>query len=127
MLSRVVTYVLLFLFGVVIGGVGTIVHQTTFTAGIAWPWALVLSLVAYTSLLVGLRMLGSRIPALIAALGTILTVLLFTQKSAGGSVLIPNNVLGQVWLAAPIVLAAIVLAWPDLSRRRRGAPAVETA
>jgi hypothetical protein len=128
MLSRIVTYVLLFLAGAVIGGAGTIAHQSTLHAGIDWPWGLVVSLAAFTSMLAGLRLLaGSRIPALIAALGTILVVLLFTQKSAGGSVLIPNNLLGQVWLAGPIVIAAIVLAWPDLGARRRRAAVSETA
>jgi hypothetical protein len=126
--SRIVTYALLFLAGAVIGGVGTIAHQSTLHAGIDWPWGLVVSLVAFTSMLAGLRLLaGSRIPALIAALGTILVVLLFTQQSAGGSVLIPNGVLGEVWLAGPIVIAAIVLAWPDLGARRRRAAVSETA
>ena len=128
MLSRIVSYVLLFLAGAVIGGVGTIAHQSTVHAGIDWPWALVASLTAFASLLTGLRMLASsRIPALIAALGTITVVLLFTQKSAGGSVLIPDTVLGQLWLAGPIVIAAIVLAWPDLGARRRRTPRTETA
>jgi hypothetical protein len=128
MLSRIVTYVLLFLAGAVIGGVGTIAHQSTLHAGIDWPWGLVASLVAYTSMLAGLRLLASsRIPALIAALGTILVVLLFAQKSAGGSVLIPYDLLGLIWQGATIVIAAIVLAWPDLGARRHRTAVSETA
>jgi hypothetical protein len=121
MLSRIVNYVLLFFVGVVIGAVGTIAHQSVWKAGdISWPWGLFLSLLAYTALLVGLRLLATgRIPALIAALGTIAVILLFTQKSAGGSVLILNDLLGQIWLAGPIVIAALVMAWPDLSKHRR--------
>jgi hypothetical protein len=120
MLSRIVNYVLLFIVGVVIGGVGTIAHQSVWKVGdISLPWGLFLSLLAYTALLVGLRLLASgRIPALIAALGTIAVILLFTQKSAGGSVLILNDLLGQIWLAGPIVIAALVMAWPDLSKNR---------
>jgi uncharacterized protein DUF6113 len=128
MLSRIVNYVLLFVVGVVIGSVGTIAHQSVWKTGdISWPWGLVAALLAYTALLVGLRLLAKgRLPALIAALGTIAIVLLFAQKSAGGSVLIRNDLLGQIWLVGPIVIAAVVLAWPDLSKHR-AQPAREVA
>ncbi|KRC49715.1 hypothetical protein ASE16_13545 [Leifsonia sp. Root227] len=120
MLSRIVNYVLLFLVGAIVGAVGTVAHPTTVTWGVSIPLGLIGSLTAYTAMLVGLRLLGtSRIPALVAAIGAILAVLLFSQKSAGGSVLIQNDLLGQIWLAGPIVIAAIVMAWPDLSKSRR--------
>jgi uncharacterized membrane protein (UPF0136 family) len=120
MLSRIVNYLLLVVVGVVVGAVGTIAHQSTWTiGGVALPWGLVLALVGYTALLVGLRLLSrSRIPALITALGAILVIVLFSQQSAGGSALILNDLLGQVWLVAPIVIAALVMAWPDLSKHR---------
>ena len=128
MLSRILTYLLLFLAGALVGAVGTVAHQTTVTWGIPIPLGLIGSLLAYTSLLVGLRLLGSnRLPALSAAIGTILLILLFAQKSAGGSVLIPDNLLGQVWLVGPIVIAAVVVAWPDLRGHRRTAGGTETA
>lgn len=124
MLSRIANYVLLFLVGAVVGAVGTVAHQITVTWAASIPIGLIGSLAAYTALLVGLRLLGhNRIPALVAAVGAILAILLFSQKSAGGSVLIPDNLLGQLWLAGPIVIAALVLAWPDLSRSRRTAVA----
>ncbi|MFF1573321.1 DUF6113 family protein [Leifsonia sp. NPDC058292] len=121
MLSRILNYVLLFIVGVVVGAVGTIAHQSVWKIGDAsLPWGLVLALLGYTALLVGLRLLGSgRLPALMAALGTIAVTLLFAQKSAGGSVFILNDLLGQLWLAGPIVIAAVVMAWPDLSNHRR--------
>jgi hypothetical protein len=128
MLKRVVVYVLLFLAGVLVGAVGTVAHQSTVTWGIPIPLGLVGSLAAFTALLVGLRLLGSnRLPALFAALGTILSILLFTQKSAGGSVLIPNNLLGQLWLVGPILITAVVVAWPDVRGHGRTAPGSETA
>ena len=124
MLSRIVNYVLLFLVGAIVGAVGTVAHPATVTWGVSIPLGLIGSLAAYTALLVGLRLLGAnRIPALVAAIGAILAVLLFSQKSAGGSVLIQNDLLGQLWLAGPIVIAAIVMAWPDLSKARRAQPA----
>ncbi len=125
MLSRIVSAVLLVLAGALFGVIGTIAHQTTVTWGVPIPLGLIGALAAYAALLIGLRLLGhSRVPALLAALGAIAAILLFTQQSAGGSVLIPNNLAGQIWLVGPIVIAAIVLAWPDLRGSR---PARRTA
>jgi hypothetical protein len=119
MLSRIVSAVLLVLVGAAFGAIGTVAHQISVTWGVPIPLGLIASLVAFTALLVGLRLLGrSRLPALLAALGAIVVILLFTQQSAGGSVLIPNNLAGQIWLVAPILIAAIVVAWPDVRGHR---------
>src|SRR3954451_9576601 len=110
MLNRIVGWVLLVLAGALVGAVGTVAHQSTVHWGMDVPLGLIGSLAAYTALLVGLRLPGhGRMPALAAALGTIATILLFSQKSAGGSVLIPNNLLGQIWLVGPILIAALVV------------------
>jgi hypothetical protein len=119
MLSRIVSAVLLVLAGAVFGAIGTIAHGLSVTWGVPIPLGLIGSLAAYAALLAGLRLLGhSRLPALLAALGAIAVILLFTQQSAGGSVLIPNDLPGQLWLAGPILIAAVALAWPDLRGRR---------
>ncbi len=124
MLSRIVNAVLLVLAGAIVGGIGTVAHQFTVTWGVPVPLGLIGSLVGFTALLVGLRLLTeSRWPALCAALGAIAMMLVLTQQSPGGSVLIPNNLGGQIWLVAPIVIAAVVVAWPDVRGRRRGAAA----
>ncbi|WP_426624630.1 hypothetical protein ACPPVW_00575 [Leifsonia sp. McL0607] len=124
MLSRIVNAVLLVLGGAIVGGIGTVAHQITVTWGVPIPLGLIGSLVCFTALLVGLRLLGdSRWPALCAALGAIAVILLLTQSSPGGSVLIPNNLAGQIWLVAPILIAAVVVAWPDVRGRRSGAAA----
>ncbi|WP_348788182.1 hypothetical protein [Leifsonia sp. NPDC080035] len=118
MLSRILNVVLLVLAGAVLGAIGTVAHQIDVTWGVSIPLGLIGSLIAYTALLVGLRLLASsRVPALLAALGAIAAILLFTQQSAGGSVLIPNNLAGQIWLVAPILIAAVVVAWPDVRPR----------
>jgi hypothetical protein len=115
MASRIVNAVLLVIAGAIVGGIGTVAHQLTVTWGVPVPLGLIGSLVCYTALLVGLRLLGdSRWPALCAALGAIAVILLFTQQSPGGSVLIPNDLAGQIWLVAPIVIAAVVVSWPDV-------------
>ena len=117
MLSRIVNAVLLVVAGAVIGGIGTVAHQLTVTWGVTIPLGLIGSLLCFTALLVGLRLLGaSRWPALCAALGAIAVILVFTQQSPGGSVLIPNNLLGQIWLVGPILIAAVVVSWPDVKR-----------
>lgn len=115
MLSRIVNAVLLVVAGAVIGGIGTVAHQLTVTWGVTIPLGLIGSLLCFTALLVGLRLLGaSRWPALYAALGAIAVILVFTQQSPGGSVLIPNNLWGQIWLVGPILIAAVVVSWPDV-------------
>ncbi len=128
MVTRIVGWVLLLVAGAVLGAVGTVAHQSTVHWGVDVPLGLIGALAAYTALLVGLRLLAhDRIPALAAAVGTILSVLLFAQKSAGGSVLVPDNLLGQIWLVGPILIAAVVVSWPDVSRHHRAVPGAETA
>ncbi|GIT80679.1 hypothetical protein LLS1_23480 [Leifsonia sp. LS1] len=118
MLSRILNAVLLVLAGLLVGAVGTVAHPIDVTWGVGIPLGLIGALLAYTSLLVGLRLLAAtRVPAILAALGAIATVLLFAQQSPGGSVLIPNTLAGQIWLVAPILIAAVVVAWPDVRRR----------
>ncbi|MEY9953133.1 DUF6113 family protein [Leifsonia sp. EB34] len=130
MLSRIVNAVLLVVAGAVVGGIGTVAQQLTVDWGVTVPLGLIGALLCFTALLVGLRLLGSsRWPALCAALGAIAVILIFTQQSPGGSVLIPNNAMGVVWLVGPILITAIVVAWPDVrgarrDRDRRTAPAV---
>ena len=129
MLIRTVNAVLLFLVGIVIGTVGTIAHQLSWNpSGFTLPWGLILALVAYAAMLVGLRLLSrGRIPTLIAALGSIAIILVFTQKSAGGSVLILNDLVGQTWLVAPFIIATVVLAWPDLGQQHHVSAAAASA
>ena len=119
MATRIVNLILLFIAGAILGAVGTIAHQSTAAvAGVPVPWGITVALLAYTCMLIGLRLLNSgRAQALAAALGTIAMTFLFSLKGIGGSVLIPDNLLGKVWVVAPIVIAAIVLAWPRLPQR----------
>jgi hypothetical protein len=124
MVGRIVNGILLVVAGVVLGGIGTVAHQLTVGSGVTVPIGLIGALLAFTAFLVGLRLLSSaRLFALLFALGTIGIVLVLAQQSPGGSVLIPANLLGQLWLAGPILIAAVVVAWPDVPSRR-GVPSV---
>lgn len=112
-----------FLLGLFVGSVTTVVHQSVVTvAGIDVPWGMILGLVVVTGFLVGLRMVvQDRLIVLVAALGLVLMVFLLSLESTGGSVLVPNNQWGTIWAIAPTLIATIVVAWPRLPQRHRGA------
>lgn len=111
------------LMGLLVGSVTTVVHQNVVTlAGIDIPWGLVLSVIAVTGFLIGLRIVvQDRLVVLFAALGILGMVFLLSQRSTGGSVLIPNNLWGSIWAIAPTLIATVIVAWPKLPERRRGA------
>lgn len=112
-----------FLMGLLVGSITTVVHQSVITiAGVDVPWGLILSLIVVTGFLVGLRMVvEDRLVVLVAALGLVAMVFVFSQQSTGGSVLVPNNLWGTIWAIAPTLIATIVVAWPRLPQRSRGA------
>jgi len=118
MASRVLNLVLLLCVGAVFGMIGTVAHQSTLEVlSIGVPWGIAVGLLGVTCLLAGIRLVtADRMPTLLAAIGVLAAIALFSFKSAGGSVLVPDNALGKVWVVAPVIIAAVVLAWPRLSR-----------
>ena len=112
-----------FVLGLFVGSVTTVVHQSVITvAGVDVPWGLILGLLVVAGFLVGLRIVvQDRLVVLLAALGLVAMVFLLSQSSTGGSVLIPNNLWGTIWAVAPTLIATIVVAWPRLPQRHRGA------
>ena len=112
-----------FLVGLFVGSVTTVVHQSVVTvAGVDVPWGMILGLLVVAGFLVGLRIVvQDRLVVLIAALGLVAMVFMLSQASTGGSVLIPNNLWGTIWAIAPTLIATIVVAWPRLPQRHRGA------
>lgn len=114
--------------GVILGVVLTINHQQTWgIADITIPIGLIAGLAIITALLVGFRLVfETRTVALCAAVGVNATIAVFSQKSPGGSVLIPANVEGFVWAYAPLVISLVVLAWPKLPLPRRDRMVVHT-
>ncbi len=117
--SRVGAAVLGFLVGVIFAAMGTVAHQTTAEVlGVTVPWGLLLSLLGFTALLVGLRLvLHDRLTVLFTALGALLTIFVLSLRSTGGSVLIPEGALGLAWTIGPALIAAIVIGWPRLPAR----------
>jgi len=106
--------------GAVFGLLGTIAHQSVLRLGpVTIPVGLVLSLVAVSALLVGLRLvLSDRIVILACAIGMIGTIFLLSLRSTGGSVLVPAGLPGTLWTIVPALVATFVLAWPRLPAKR---------
>jgi membrane-bound ClpP family serine protease len=129
MLSRVLNTLLLVLLGVVVGAVGTSAHQVSGTlGGVAVPWGLALAIGASGCLIVGVRLVtAGRLSTIAVAVGVVGAIALFSLKGPGGSVLIPDNVVGQVWVFAPVVIAAAAIAWPELRRHLPSGPAAAPA
>jgi hypothetical protein len=114
--SRIVTFVLGLLVGVVYGAVGTVAHPLAVSIGsISLPYGLVVGLVGVLALFVGFRLVvGGRLAAVGAAVGAVGIVSLFSLESIGGSILIREGLAGSVWLVGPALLGALVIAWPSL-------------
>lgn len=106
--------------GALVGSVTTVIHQSAITfIGIDIPWGLVVSLATVAAFLVGLRLVrGERGSAVFGALGVLVSVYIFSQRSVGGSVLVPDNLAGNVWALAPTLVATLIVAWPKLPDRQ---------
>ncbi|SDQ35240.1 GlcNAc-PI de-N-acetylase [Curtobacterium sp. UNCCL20] len=105
--------------GLIAGGLGTVTHQQTLGAV---PIGMVLTTLIVVGLTVGIRLLY-RSRAMVAAVGIGIIVATQVLVSVGGqsSPLVLANPAGYVWTFAPAVIAALVLAWPDLSGVRAAA------
>jgi len=124
--SRIGTLAIAALLGLFAGALLTAAHQATVTLGpVTVPWGIVVGLVIVTALLTGLRVVfASRAVALAAGIGLLAASALLALQSAGGSVLVPENVAGYVWTFGPVLIGTVVLTWPRVqpgaSVRRRG-------
>jgi hypothetical protein len=110
--------------GVVVGTIGTFKHQVGISAatGTGLPIGLVLSLLMVAVFLLALRVaFPSRWYVVAASVGVVAAgaLLLLLPGSSGGSTVVLLNVAGTVWTFAPALLAAVIVAWPRLGRRRR--------
>jgi hypothetical protein len=117
--SRIPGAIVAFVVGAIYGTVGTVAHQNVLRIGeVVLPVGLVLALIGALGLLIGFRLLfEDRVPVLFAAIGMVGMIALFSVASAGGSVLIPEGVIGLVWTVVPVLLATIVVAWPRMPQR----------
>ena len=107
--------------GVAVGAVATVSHQSSVLLfGVGIPVGIIVALLAVTALLVGLRVLfDTRIVAGSAAVGILGVIALLSLESQGGSILIPATPVAYYWIYGPVLVAALVLAWPRIVRPTR--------
>lgn len=105
--------------GAIVGVVGTFSHQSL-------PWGLVLSLVAATALIGGVRAAsGSRPLTLGAVLGLVGVIAIVAidplgRGTFGGErTIVPANLAGWLWTLVPALVSLLALAWPDAESMRR--------
>lgn len=105
------------LVGVVYGVAGTIAHAYA----LGWfPLGLILAVVGSGALLLAVRLLtADRWAALGTGLGMMTATLVFSGRGPGGSIVVPQTLLGTVWTIALPLMVAIVVAWPDRVAARR--------
>ncbi|MFC4223356.1 hypothetical protein [Lysinibacter cavernae] len=110
--------------GVLLGILTTVQHQVTTVIGeVRLPTGVVLGLVAFGSVALLSRMLNPGIArAVQLCAGVMIAVALFSSVSLGGSVLIPNNPVGWVWLIGTLVVSACAVLWPRRRERTRQEP-----
>lgn len=122
-ITRTLSWIAALVVGAVYGIAATIAHA--FTAG-PIPVGMLVGGIACAALLVALRALtNDRWAALAAGAGMLGALFVISQRSPGGSVLVPNTLLGNIWVYVVAGIVLIVVAWPDLERLRsaRAAPA----
>ena len=117
MISRGLSWLAALLIGGVYGVAATIAHS--YTLGPV-PVGMILGAIACAALLIALRTLtGDRWAALAAGFGMMALILLISQRGPGGSVVVPNTPLGNIWMYVAAGIVVLVVMWPDLSRVRR--------
>lgn len=115
-LTRGLSWLAAALVGAVYGVAATIAHS--FTLGPV-PVGLIVGAIGCLALLVALRGLtGDRWAALAAGLGMLLLILVISQRGPGGSIVVPNTPLGNIWMYVASGIVLLVVAWPDVHRQR---------
>ena len=116
MLSRGLSWLAAALVGAVYGVAATIAHS--FTIGPV-PAGMILGGIACAALLVALRALtGDRWAALAAGVGMMALLLVISQRGPGGSIVVPNTALGNIWMYVAAGIVMLIVAWPDTRRLR---------
>lgn len=132
-MSRVLSWVALLVVGAMFGLAATVAHASSLS-GVPWiaqtpvlsatlgsaALGIVLGVLACGGMLLAVRLLlQDRWAALITGLGMLAGMVVISGSGPGGSVIVPNDVLGVVWTWTVAVLVLLVVAWPDFSRIRR--------
>lgn len=111
--SRIVSWIGAALIGGVFGVAGTIAHPLVWAS---LPVGLFIAIVACAAILVAIRSLsGSRGAAVAAGLGMLGMLVLISGVGPGGSVVVPDGLLGRIWTYTVAGIVLLVVAWPSLT------------
>ena len=117
-LSRVLSWVAMLVVGAVFGLATTVTHASSLWGvnGVG----LALGIVACGGILLAVRLLlHDRWAALVTGLGMLAGMVVISGRGPGGSVIVPNDLLGVVWTWTVAGMVLLVAAWPDFGRIRR--------
>ena len=121
-LTRVSLSIIFITLGAALGLVMTAVHRSSGPiGGVEVPWGIIVALASVVALLVGSRLaLASRIPPALAGVALLAMSIFVSSPTRGGSVLVGNDLPGNLWtwLVPLIVLGAVF--WPKSLRPRTG-------
>lgn len=114
-ISRALSWIAVALVGVVYGAAGTIAHSLTWELV---PVGFIVGTIACTSLLVAVRTLThDRGATIVASVGMLGMLVVISGPGPGGSVIVPDSPLGQLWIYTIGVVALLVISWPTLKSR----------
>lgn len=115
-ISRALSWAIVFVIGVVYGAAGTIAHS------LMWgpiPVGMIVGAIACAALLIAVRALTHDRGATAAtAIGMLGMLVIISGEGPGGSIVVPNTPLGQIWIYIVLAIAVLVIAWPSMSRLR---------
>ncbi len=120
--AKIVTCLLAVVLGAFLGIFLTVAHQASvLIAGLTVPWGVIAALLIIAAFGVGLRLVSqTRIVTGCAAIGWLGATALLTVQSPGGSILVPDNATGYLFSYGSVLLTALILAWPRVTRVGRG-------
>lgn len=122
LVTRISLGVIALALGCVAGLLLTASHQSSVLIGEVFvPWGIIVALFAAAGLIVGLRLVTkTRLLSILAAIGLLGFSALLASPTRGGSVVVVDNLAGQLWTWVPAIVVVLTLAWPNLSGRRAG-------
>lgn len=124
-ISRALSWIAAALVGAVYGTAGTIAHSLVW--GVI-PVGLIVGGIACAALLVAVRALTQdRGAAVATAIGMLAMLVIISGPGLGGSVIVPDTPLGQIWIYVVAGIALLVIAWPNLRRLPSRSEAPEAA
>jgi len=122
LVTKISVGVLVLALGAVAGLLLTASHQSTVIVGsTVVPWGIIVALLASTGLIVSLRLVShTRYLSILAAVGILGMSILLASPTRGGSVVIVDNLAGQLWTWVPPFVVLVTLAWPNSHSIRTG-------